>query len=197
MNITFTYSAPYDRMLTLMSNLPYSDEQILEAKVYIKNLEGFWVKHERKIIKETEKITKLRFRHHEKCYVVKNMDYEALSHPFTIKMDSDLEWVKLKLIHELIHILLVQNPGKVKILIKSLHNIYPNKDLFFKVHIPLCLIERKVVEKLYGKSYFKKVLKKEILADEEDEVWPIANKLYPQFEGDIIKFFKNVMDRKV
>ncbi len=197
MKINFIYSAPYDRMLTIMSNLPYHEEQITEVKLYIDEIEEFWDKYQKKIIKEIEKVSKLRFGHDEKCYVVKNMEYEALSHPFTIKMNQNLEETKLTILHELIHILFVRNIKKSRILIKALHNLYPEKDVFFKVHIPLCLVERKVVENLYGKAYFKKVLEKELLSDEEDEVWPVANKLYPKFNTDIVRFFQNVMDRKI
>lgn len=196
MKINFVYSAPYDRMLTLMSNMPYHDEQITEVKLYIKEIEEFWNKNQRKIIKEIEKVAKLKFKNNEKCYVVRNMDYEALSHPFTIKMNHDLEATKFTILHELIHILFVRNKRST-ILIKALHNMFPEKDLFFKVHVPLCLIERKVVESLYGRTFFKKILEKELLSDEEDEVWPIANKLYPKFKSDIIKFFQNAVDRKV
>jgi len=197
MRIHFVYSAPYDRMLSLMSTLTYHEEQIIELKLYIKELESYWKKHEKKIIKEIEKVSKLKFKHDERCYVVKNMNYIAFSHPFTIKMNSNLEETKLTLLHELMHILFVQNTKKSKILIKSLHNLYPEKDIFFKVHIPLCLVERKVVENLYGKTYFNKVLEKELLSDEEDEVWPVANKIYPRFNTNIVEFFKNAVDRKV
>ncbi len=198
MKVHFRYSLPYDRMLTLMSLMPYHEDQIIKSKLYIKKIKDYWKKQEKIIIKEIEKVCSLKFKSDTTCFIVKHMGYEALSHPLTIKINDNLEQIKHQLIHELIHILFVQNEAKSRKLIESLIELYPDKDIFFKAHVPLCLVERKVIENLYGKSQFNKLLKEELKSEEENEVWPIANKMYPKFNKNIIKFFKkNALDRKI
>ena len=109
MKVNFFYSEPYDRMLTDMLGNSFPNEQPMIIKKYQKNLESCWKKEENKIIKEIEKISNLKFKSNVDCYIVNDMFYDAISNPFTIRIEKDLGRIKSILIHELIHILFVQN----------------------------------------------------------------------------------------
>ena len=188
MKINFEYSIPYDRMLTIMSMNEYSEKQKDEIKDYIFNLENSWKKQEKKILKEIEKVAGLRFKADVTCYVVREMSDLAISHPLTLRIEKNLERASIVLMHELIHVLFVQNKKSEKLL-EYLTKKYPGKYLHFKVHIPLFLVQRKVIENLYGKAYFSKVLRQELKL-EEGYIWETVNKLYPKFKKDAINFFK-------
>ena len=192
MKVNFFYSEPYDRMLTDMLGNPFPNEQPIIIKKYQKNLESYWKKEENKIIKEIEKISNLKCKSNANCYIVNNMFYDAISNPFTIRIEKDFGRMKSILIHELIHILFVQNSSK---LIKLIEEV-PERQHSYKVHFPLLLIHRKVLEKLYGKSYFQKQLKYDNELTELKPLWHHINILYPKFNKDIVKFLKNV-DRKI
>jgi len=192
MKVNFFYSEPYDRMLTDMLGNSFPNEQPMIIKKYQKNLESCWKKEEDKIIKEIEKISNLKFKSNVDCYIVNDMFYDAISNPFTIRIEKDLGRIKSILIHELIHILFVQNSQK---LIKLIEEV-PEKQHSYKVHFPLLLIHRKVLENLYGKSYFQKQLKYDNELTELKPLWHHINALYPKFNKDIVKFLKNV-DRKI
>ena len=192
MKVNFFYSEPYDRMLTDMLGNSFPNEQPMIIKKYQKNLESYWKKEEDKIIKEIEKISNLKFKSNVDCYIVNDMFYDAISNPFTIRIEKDFGRMKSVLIHELIHILFVQNSQK---LIKLIEEV-PEKQHSYKVHFPLLLIHRKVLENLYGKSYFQKQLKYDNELTELKPLWHHINILYPKFNKDIVKFLKNV-DRKI
>src|SRR3989344_1403285 len=91
MRINFFYSIPYDRMLTEMSGLEYSKKQSLEAKECMLQIDKNWRKIENRAIKEVEKVSKLKFKYDVTCFLVKNMAYNALSHPLTIKIHNDYD----------------------------------------------------------------------------------------------------------
>ena len=190
MKVNVEYSIPYDRMLTVMSMNEYSERQKDEIKNYIFNLENSWKKQEKKILREIEKVAGLKFGADVTCYVVKDMSDLAISHPLTLKIEKNLERANIVLMHELIHVLFVQNKRSEKLL-EYLTKIFPDKHLHFRVHLPLFLVQRKVIENLYGKIYFSKVLKQEVKL-EEGYIWETANELYPKFKKDAISFFKNL-----
>src|SRR3989338_5892909 len=189
MRIDFEYSTPYDRMLTIMSMGDYSDVQKDAIKSYIYDLEKSWKVDEKRILGEIESVSGLKFKKNDIiCYVVKNMADYAISHPLTMKVEKNLERASIVLIHELIHILFVQNKKSEK-LIGYLSKNYGEHNLHFRVHLPLFIVQRKVIENLYGKNYFTKVLRTELKL-EEGYIWRTANEIYPKFKKDIIKFFK-------
>lgn len=193
MRINFFYSAPYDRMLTEMSGFDYSDNQSIEAKEYIIKIEKNWRKSEKRIINEIEKVSKLKFKDDATCFLVKNMHYNALSHPLTIKIHNDYDKFNDVLMHELIHVILVQN-DKGKELLYDLNRLYPKKDKSFISHLPLLLIEKKVIENLFGSKYYNKILKEDNEIEGMEEVWEEANRLYNKFKNfnkGIVNFFKN------
>ncbi len=188
MKIEFIYSPIYDNLLTDMSRKEFSIGQIKELEFYKEELEAIWKKEENKIIKEIEKVSRLKFKGDKTCFIVNSMKYAALSRPLTIKKEQHLERAKTILIHELIHILLEDNKEK---LVKLIDKTYPEESLDFKIHIPILLITKRVVENLYGDSLFQEILNDEMKRDILNLAWPEANRLYPKFKNNIIKFLKN------
>ena len=143
MKIKFTYSPIYDNLLTEMSKKEYTSEQMKEMEFYKVELEATWKKEEKKIIKEIEKISKLKFKDDKECFLVYHMKYTAISSPLTLKREPHLERAKTILIHEIIHTLFSDNREKVAELIE---NTYPKEGFEFKIQVPVLLITRKVIE---------------------------------------------------
>ncbi|MBI2667590.1 hypothetical protein HYX17_02355 [Candidatus Woesearchaeota archaeon] len=193
MKVNFFYSVPYDRMLTEMSGFNYSDKQSIEAKKNLVKIEKNWRISEKKIVNEIEKVSKLKFKSDVTCFLVKNMHYNALSHPLTIRIHSDYDKFNDVLMHELIHVILVQD-DKSKELLYNLNILYPKRNKSFISHLPLLLIERVIIEKLFGSKYYNKILKEDKEIEGMNEVWEEADKLYNKFENfdkGIVNFFKN------
>ncbi|MEK6940582.1 MAG: hypothetical protein AABW49_01640 [Nanoarchaeota archaeon] len=185
MKLSFIYSPAYDNMLTSMALQEFSNAQIVEVKQYISDLEVFWENEEKRIIKEIEKVSGLNFQKKIDCYVIKNMQFTAFSMPLTIKMDPKFSRVRAVLIHELIHFLLSSHRS-TKTLIHKLNARYPAKDHEFKSHLPVYLIQKKVLENLFGEESIKKDMKGQVDNDVQIE----ANKLYKNFNKNILRFFK-------
>ena len=188
MKINFIYSTIYDNLLTEMSKKEFSEEQMKEMGFYKEELEASWKKEERKIIKEIEKTSNLKFSGNKTCFLVYNMRYSAISNPLTLKREPHLERAKTVLIHELIHTLMDDNKEK---LAKLIDKTYPEENVEFKIHVPVLLITRKVIEKIYGEAILNEVLKDEERMPVLKSVWPEVNSIYPKFKKDIVKFLKN------
>jgi len=77
---------------------------------------------------------------------------------------------------------------KIKQLIEK---IYPEESMEFKIHIPVLLITRKVVETIFGKELYEEIIKDEMKRDVLNSAWPEVNSIYDRFKKDIIKFLKN------
>jgi len=187
--IDFVYSSVYDELFTVMKRKKFSGKQFIEMEKFCALLESFWEKEGGKIKKEIEKVSGLNFKDKIKCFVVKDMNFNAISFPFTLKYNKDLEIVKGILIHELIHILLKDN----KRLLELVRKKFGYDDYDFKVHFPVLLIQRKVIENLYGKENFKKVLKEERDIDELEYEWNKVNRYYNKFNNNIISFLQNAV----
>jgi len=155
---------------------------------YKEELEATWKRKEKKIINVIEKTAKLKFKGNKTCFLVNNMKYKAISNPLTLKKEPHLERAKTIIIHELVHILLEDNKEKIKQLIEK---IYPEESMEFKIHIPVLLITRKVVETIFGKELYEEIIKDEMKRDVLNSAWPEVNSIYDRFKKDIIKFLKN------
>ena len=91
------------------------------------------------------------------------------------------------MVHELIHILFVQNENKVLKVLNCLSG-----DHNYKVHFPVLLCERKVLENLHGS------FKAEKRVEDLDYIWRDVDKVYTMFKKDnkgVINFLnKNVIN---
>lgn len=188
MKLKFIYSPIYDNLLTDMSKKEFSIEQMKEMEYYKEELEAFWQKDENKLIKEIEKVSGLKFKGNKECFLVCHMKYTAISNPLTLKKHPHLDRTKTILIHELIHVLMEDNKEKIR---KFIEKTYPEESLEFKIHVPVLLITKKVVENIYGDTLFQEILQDEMKRDILNEAWPEVNKIYPRFKSNIIKFLKN------
>ena len=188
MKLNFIYSPIYDNLLTDMSRKEFSNEQTKEMEFYKEEFAAIWEKDEEKVMKEIEKVANLKFNGNRNCFIVRNMKYAAISRPLTIKRVDHLDRAKTILIHELIHNLLEDNKNLVKSLIEK---IYPLESTEFKIHVPVLLITKKVVENIYNEKILDEIIKDEMKREVLDRVWPTVNLIYPKFRGDIVKFLKN------
>ncbi len=177
MKINFEYSSVYDMMLNeVMGNTNFE-----KPKEFIDSVKIFWNSNGNKIVKEIENASKLRFKKNVDCFVVSSMPYESISHPFTIKTEESKDKLLAIFVHELTHILMMQNFKQVSPLLSPI-----DKDHNYKVHFPVLLIERKVLERL-NKNY-----KKQKRIEDLDYVWKDVNKVYPVFcnSNGIVNFLK-------
>src|SRR3989344_432922 len=182
MKINFRYSMPYDEMLSIMRGEELSHSQAMIAKDYIARVNELWDGEGREIIKEIERAAGLRFKQDVDCYIVSEMAFEAISHPFTLKMCSNFEKLRGILVHELLHVLFVQNDKKI---LPVLNNMAGEHS--YRVHFPVLVCERRVLERLY------KEFKIEKRVEDLDNVWKDVNKIYPGFKNyrkGVIEFLR-------
>lgn len=188
MKVSFVYSEAYDHMLTLMSLQPYLESQEHDLKKYLHELREWWSRDEKKIVSEIEHVTNLKIPKNTECYVVSNMAYTAISHPLTIKKDLDFDRLRLVLIHELIHVTLASHT-KCRDLVVALNEWYPDHDQYFKSHIPVFMVQKRVLNNLYGPNAMKEYVKAEV-TEEEVPILKEADRLSKKFTRDIVKFFR-------
>ncbi len=188
MKLKFVYSSIYDNMLSEMSGKDFTATNVEDMLIYKKDIEDSWKKDEKKIIRDIEKFSGLKFKGDKNCFLVGDMIYTAISNPMTLKKHSNMKRTKTILVHELIHKLLEDNRKKVSNLIIR---AYPEKSFEFKLHVPVLLITKKVIEKSYGKETLNRVIKDEMGREILSDVWPEVNRLSDKFRKDIIKFLKN------
>ena len=187
--IDFVYSPVYDELFTVMKRKKFSGEQFIDMEKFCASLESFWKKDGGKIKKEIEKVSGLKFNGKIECFLVRDMRFNAISFPFTLKYNKNMEIIKGILVHELIHILLKDN----KRLLELVRKKFDYEDYDFKVHFPVLLVQRKVIENIYGREYFEKVLQNENYIDELGYEWERVNQYYPKFEKGIVGFLQNVI----
>ncbi len=191
MKLNFTYSEVYDEILSAMSEEPYNENQASELKLEIKKLNDFWNKKGSRFISTIENSSKLKFNKDIDCYIVKNLPYVAFSNPLTVKVDKNINRTNITLIHELIHDLFVQNQEQFWVLEEK----FPNESHDLKVHFPVLLVQRKVLEVLYGKKYTEKVIKEEMRIEDLSLIWPKVNDYYKNFKNykkGIINFLREI-----
>lgn len=186
MKINFEYSQVYDELLTYMSRDNYDNKQYLDMLKNTLEFEKDWKKNENKIINEIENVSGLKFNKETKCFVVKHLGYRAISYPLTIKFTKDFKYLTAVLIHELIHVLL-NNNERVLNLVKKKFN-YAEND--FKIHFPVLLIERKVIENLFGNKFFNNVLIKDDHNQGLTYEWEKVNEVYDKFDKNILRFLE-------
>ena len=177
MKVKFHHSQDYDQMLTVMMGIKFDP---LKAREYKIDFQTEWENQENKILKTIEKASKLKFKSKIDCYIVQSMAYKAISHPLTISTEEDVQKNIHLLIHELIHIILVQN--QTNQLLRKLEKNYENHDAM--VHVPVLLVQKRVEEILYGKKSFTNHI------DGLEAHLPIITRLYPKY----VKQRSNVLE---
>jgi len=169
-----------------MSRNYFDNEQIIEMETFIIQLSNYFKDKQHRIIKEIEKVSGLKFSGDVNCFIVKHLGYRAISDPFTVKMHKDFNYLTGVLIHELIHILLKDNQK----ILNLVNNKFKYEENDFKVHFPVLLIERRVIENLFGSKFFDKIMKKDDHNPDLAYEWSEVNKVYNKFNNNIIKFLE-------
>jgi len=182
MKTTFKYSKIYDELHTTTLRKKFSKELIYKGELKEAELQNWWNKEGKKVIRTIEKTAGLKFKENQICYLVNHMKFTAISHPLTIRITE--EDIKPILIHELIHILMEEHKELISKKIEKFKGIEHE----VKIHIPVLLIERKTLEILYGKEQFKQQYEKEKELEILDQAWPMVEDLYPQFKKPLINF---------
>jgi len=186
MKLNFQYSQVYDELLTYMSRNNFENKQILELETFTIQLSNYFKDKQSKIVKEIERVSGLKFSSNVNCFIVKHLGYRAISDPFTVKVNKNFNYLTGVLIHELIHILLKNN----QTILKLVNNKFKHEENDFKIHFPVLLIERKVIENLYGERFFSNIGKKDDHNPDLAFEWSEVNKVYDKFNNNIIKFLE-------
>lgn len=185
--IVFHYSQAYDEMLSMMMGKETPDGAA--AKAFVKKIELLWKKEGRGILQEIERVSGLKFGERLDCYVVQNMLFEAISHPFTLRMHKNVEKMRGILVHELLHILLVEHGDAASNVLNTLEGNHE-----FRVHFPVLLCERRVLEKLSGS------FQQEKRVENLEDVWKAVNQVYPAFKDyqrGVLRFVQDVARGKI
>jgi len=186
MRLNFQYSSVYDELFNYMSRNYFDNSQVLELETFTIQLGNYWNKNHNKIVKEIEKVSGLKFQSNVDCFIVKHLGYRAISEPFTVKMTKNFDYLTGVIIHELIHILLRDNQKLLSLVNKK----FAHEENDFKVHFPVLLIERKVLENLFGEKFFSKIMKKDDHNPDLAFEWENVNKVYDKFNNNIVKFLE-------
>jgi hypothetical protein len=120
MKITFTFSRQYENAVNHADNiLTYEKTNVL-----ISQLDAFWSKMGPDIEKMYLELSGLHFISSEiQCYI--NSQF-SISDPFSIRAE-DINDMKNNIIHELVHVLLIQN--------EAVSNVFKNKwNFYYKTH---------------------------------------------------------------
>jgi len=192
--VVFRYSPIYDEMCkggefkeTRKGLGKYPSQK--EIKIYMKKVEKIWRKEETKVLKELSKITKLKWKtKYIKCYVVGRVIpfSDPLSMPIYRKRTDYFIDV---LIHELIHVLFVQNFKESDKAWKYIFRKYKEEAYTTKVHIPLHAFHTYIYFKFFKEENMRRDINicKKLKLKKYVRSWKIVEK-----EGyeNIIKEFK-------
>jgi len=200
LKVYFVYSHPYDRTFCELLNTKQKEKEI---RRFINSLNKK-KKYISRICKAIEKATGLKFRKDVRCYVVSDTLWKGFSDPLTIRLANMNEFINV-LIHELIHVISVQNKNRMKILNKLIERRF-NLPLHTRVHIWVNIADMKVKRAIGFKNFIKKkkVLKKNLkkrykadLIKSYKIAREIAKKIEPQLpENNILKRFEMFLKKK-
>lgn len=156
MKINFIISGPYCNLFG-----PINDNSILNEE---KNrLEELTESKLQSILQDMSQYTKCDFKKDEyDCYLVPNFPKGGISDPLTIKIQNKPLGEFLTLIHELIHILMMENKNKFRPIINKLKKEYPKEEDKILVHVVLFDILREAIKNNFEEDYFKEIKEKTI-----------------------------------
>jgi hypothetical protein len=175
--IKFIYSEIYDNLFRenvsgIRKKIKYPSEETIRE--YIAEIEKIWNKQGKKILKELEKASDMKFKEKEiKCYVI-GLGI-PFSDPLTMEVyEDDKNFFIDMLTHELIHQLFIQNLKKFWDKMALLRKEHPNENFRTQMHIIL----NKIHKKVYGKFGWQKRMEKEIKimqkAPDYKRAWELA-----------------------
>jgi hypothetical protein len=184
MKVNFKFSMVYEELLTEMSRRKPTRKDLNEVYSFTKDFEKLWRRKEKKIINSIEKNSGLKFKEETiKCYFVNHMLYKGISDPLTLRIGEVLEDMEIALIHELIHRLFENNKARIK---ETIFKKYPEEERSFQIHVPLLLIQNKVIQEIYSEDVIKDFKKKDKKIFKLE--WLEVEKI--KYNGKILSFLK-------
>lgn len=171
--IKFDYSMPLDCLFTRFLGKKYDEaKQTAKAEEYLRLLDEYWGKVNDKVFKEIENASGIKWRKEKiTCYLVKH-SLASISKPLIVKIGCDLERTALVLVHELVHKNL--SSKKHEDCLKLLQARLKNQSAITRRHVIVNLVLLKVVPKLFGKTCFKRMLKKDCKLRDYAKAWKLA-----------------------
>lgn len=164
MKINFIISRPYCNLFCEVDNYSILREEK-------RKLEEITNSKLPSIVKDMSQYTKCDFKKEEyDCYLVPNFPKGGISCPLTIKIQNKPLGEFLTLIHESIHILMVENKTKFRHIINNLKENYPKEKHIIIVHVVLFDILREVIKNNFEKDYFKEIKEKTIFYKRSFEI---------------------------
>ncbi len=160
--IIFRYSHIYDRnwrvwiKIYRKGGIYPSPRKVLN---YIEKVEKLWKEHEKSILKELEKISKLKWKvKFIYCYVVGKC--VPFSDPLTLPVYKDPNYFVEMLTHELIHQLFSQegNMERAKKAWKYIDRKYRKESIKTRIHIPLNAFLSHIYYKFFGEKRLKRAI---------------------------------------
>ena len=180
MQVVFDYSVTYDEMLCSLMKKDLRKSISKDVASFVK----FWRKYEKKIFAAIEKHSGLSYSSDAVCYIVSHLPELALSRPLTMRYMRDHKRLAYVLIHELLHELFSQNKQKVVLYVDT---IFATMDLDFRHHVPVLMLQQKVVTSVFGKRFFTAQREKDLHLP-IGMVWHTIEPLMPHYRSTLMEF---------
>ncbi|MBT4376129.1 hypothetical protein HOD29_02025 [archaeon] len=152
--INFAYSLNYDKHWNLLLEEKFNPKGAKEKyDLFISNLRNVWTSEEEKILNLISKYSNLKWIDPEiKIYFVSALKVSGFSDPLTIKMNEDYLKIVETLIHELLHIILVQNIMKIKPVMIELLKLFPKEEKRTRIHLLINFLSDKIFREVFGEE---------------------------------------------
>lgn len=170
--VKFVYSHPYERRWFQAQGKKWD---FFEGnKDHIKELISVWSKYESKTFETLSKVTGFSWKVEPvKCYLVRWFR-GGLSDPLTIGIRKDHQLFIEVLVHELVHILFMQNFDRVSK--KWIEKNYGDESLLTKVHIRVNAVLQIAYEEIFDKTVLEKVIERDKQWPDYAKAWEIVEK---------------------
>jgi len=150
MGFIFKYSPIYDKQWCLALGEEYDPQILKRFPAYLQALKAV-LGNEHRIFTLIETYTGLHWQDkHIPVYFVSCLPISGFSDPLTIRIHDDHLRVIETLIHEAIHVILVQNKDKTQDVFVKLRKTYPDETKSTRVHIIVNSVTDRVFRSIYG-----------------------------------------------
>ncbi len=148
----FIYSKIYDSLFGETGN-----EADIKAK--IRKFAEFFENKEDSIFSEMEQQSEMKWILKPKvCYICPNLPLRGISSPLSLKLLDDFDEMLITLIHELSHVIILQNnTGTKDALLNKLKKKYPAESNKTLIHIPVINLCNKTIKSLFPNLYKKSI----------------------------------------
>jgi hypothetical protein len=183
--IVITYSEVYDMINHHYFKQAYTDSQKMRGQKYAARLQKIWNKKSAKILKAMSEVSGLKWKYDIiKVYPIR-YGYSEIAWPLTIFFYKDDNHAISIIIHELCHVLIEQNQGKINW--KLIERRYKNCNALTRDHLLVHAICKLTTEKVF-RDASEPFLKYERfwewdkweLANHYKKSWDIVAKKWPE-----------------